>query len=341
MRISSIYIDGFGVFCDQSISGLGDGLILFQGNNEAGKSTLLSFIRTILFGFPRANARDPQYPPLAGGIHGGRIGLAMNTLEEYIVERKPGKGGGVVTIRDPDGNAGTHDLLSNLLGSVTFEVFRNIYAFSLAELQTIETLRQGSVKSVIYGASAGTAMLALPKANKKIKERLDKLFKPGGKKPVINQKMAELEKIRSELREASKGISQFDQACKNLEEVEKNIHGLQHDLVQISRDRERFSSYARLWPEYLILQETERAVRELPKVVESFPENGVARLDKELDTLKRHQERLSELQDELRQLHHEAEKLEVDEILLTEANTICFLLEKKSDYAEKCKSRPC
>ena len=42
MRISSIHIDGFGIFHDQSVTGLEDGLILFQGRNEAGKTTLLA-----------------------------------------------------------------------------------------------------------------------------------------------------------------------------------------------------------------------------------------------------------------------------------------------------------
>ena len=56
MRIRQIYLDGFGVFHDRRIViGRGDdgnqGVVLFTGANEAGKTTLMSFIRGILFGF--------------------------------------------------------------------------------------------------------------------------------------------------------------------------------------------------------------------------------------------------------------------------------------------------
>lgn len=340
MRASSIYIDGFGIFHDESLTGLDSGLVLFQGNNEAGKSTLLGFIRTILFGFPRANSRDPNYPPLLGGNHGGRIGLIAKNGEEFVVERKPGKGGGVVTVMEPGGNIGRDDLLQQLLGGVTYEVFKNIYAFSLAELQTIDTLRAESVKSVIYGASVGTAMLALPRANKKISEHLEELFLPGGRKPVINKKMTELEGIRAELREASKGISQYDQTRGELREIEEKIQTLRRDFSQVSQDRERFISYGRLWSQWLALQEAETSFGQLEEVVESFPENGIGKLEKELDTLKGRQTRLGELQDELDQLRKEADGLTVDVAILGQAEAIGFLLETRNAYVERLRALP-
>jgi uncharacterized protein YhaN len=340
MRISSLYIDGFGIFHDESHVGLDPGLVLFQGNNEAGKSTLLAFIRAVLFGFPRANSRDPSYPPLVGGTHGGRIGMVANNGEGFVVERKPGKGGGAVTITEPGGDTGHDELLQQLLGGVTYEVFKNIYAFSLTELQTIDTLKAESVKSVIYGASAGTAMLALPRANKQIKDHLEDLFKPGGSKPVINKKMTELEGIRAELREASKGIARYDQAWGELADVEERIQALRHDIAKVSRDRERFTSYDRLWPQWLALQETEKTLQQLEEVVESFPENGIGKLEKEIDSLKGHQNRMGELQDEIRQLNEEAQGLTVDEALLGQDEAVGFLLETRNAYVEKIRALP-
>jgi uncharacterized protein YhaN len=340
MRISSISIDGFGIFHEVFFSGLSSGLVLFQGNNETGKSTLLGFIRTILFGFPRANSREPKFPPLAGGTHGGSLSLVTNSNNEFIVERKPGKGGGIVTITGPDGSIGGDELLWQLLGGVTYDVFKNIYAFSLAELQTIDALRTEAVKSVIYGASTGTAILALPKAYKKIKDRVDTLFKPRGSTAVINRKIAELEHVRSELRDASKGITLYDQASDELSHAEEGIQSLQRDLAQSSLNKEKFGSYARLWPEWLALQESEASLKELEEIVESFPDNGVARLDKELDTVRSHQDHLAELEDELQQLRKEAEDLVVDEGLLSQAEAISLLLETRNEYVEKRKSLP-
>ena len=72
MKIDRLYLDGFGHFNQRDISANGP-LTVISGANEAGKSTLLSFVRTVLFGFPLRGAAD-HYPPLSGGNHGGRRG---------------------------------------------------------------------------------------------------------------------------------------------------------------------------------------------------------------------------------------------------------------------------
>ena len=49
MRIDRIHIDGFGVFHDKGVAGFQKGINVLYGPNEAGKSTLLDFIRFTLF----------------------------------------------------------------------------------------------------------------------------------------------------------------------------------------------------------------------------------------------------------------------------------------------------
>ena len=92
MRIDRIYIDGFGRFSDKTFGPFNSQVTIFEGENEAGKSTLLAFIRTILYGFPARN-RDEHYPPMRGGRHGGRIVVADDSGELYTVERYAGPRG--------------------------------------------------------------------------------------------------------------------------------------------------------------------------------------------------------------------------------------------------------
>jgi len=66
LRILELHIDGYGVFRDQHVQDFGDGVVLFSGPNEAGKSTLMSFVRGVLFGFER-ESQAGYYPPLLGG----------------------------------------------------------------------------------------------------------------------------------------------------------------------------------------------------------------------------------------------------------------------------------
>ena len=56
MKILSLHIDGFGKLNDLDLS-FEDGLNVLYGKNEAGKSTLHTFIRGMLFGIERQRGR--------------------------------------------------------------------------------------------------------------------------------------------------------------------------------------------------------------------------------------------------------------------------------------------
>ena len=61
MEIREIQIDGFGVFSANKLKGVSSGLNIIYGPNEFGKTTLLEFIRSMLFGFPGKNQKINQY----------------------------------------------------------------------------------------------------------------------------------------------------------------------------------------------------------------------------------------------------------------------------------------
>ena len=63
MYIQSFHMDGFGIFSDLTVEGLAPGLSIFLGENEAGKSTCLEFLRTTLAGYPAPNSREGKLIP--------------------------------------------------------------------------------------------------------------------------------------------------------------------------------------------------------------------------------------------------------------------------------------
>ena len=87
MRISGFHVDGFGALADFGIDDLSPGLVVVTGPNEAGKSTLLDFFTTMLFGFP-ARRDNPRFrAPVRGGRHGGQLTLAEDDARPRRGER--------------------------------------------------------------------------------------------------------------------------------------------------------------------------------------------------------------------------------------------------------------
>ena len=101
MKIRSLYIDGFGKFHDWKPStGFGEGLTAIVGPNEAGKTTLLAFIRRMLYGFPDGRRNLNYYPPLNGGKIGGRLEILGEDGREYILSRNGVRGNPSLTYAD-------------------------------------------------------------------------------------------------------------------------------------------------------------------------------------------------------------------------------------------------
>ncbi|MCX5814030.1 MAG: AAA family ATPase [Proteobacteria bacterium] len=332
MKIVRFFIDGFGIFHNVTVKDLQPGFTLFIGDNEAGKSTCLSFLRDILFGFSNKVKKDNIYPPLAGGRQGGSITVAGNFFGEAVVERRSGKKGGSVTVTYADGRKGTEEELHQILGNTTRELFKNIYAFSLNELQTIDTLDNESVKNVLYSAGIGTAMLSLPKAITGIETKMGEMFKPGGRNPLINQKLVALEAVRASLRQARTGIELYDAASEALEKKMHEIDALQEEQKSVNKEKNLTETYLKLWNNWISLEDHQKELSELPLVVDSFPENGVERLDRDFEKLAREKDIRIELVSDWNNLAMEIKSINVAEKMLSEAAPIRTLLDKKEGY---------
>lgn len=92
MKLLDLEINGFGKFHDRSIT-FDNGLNIIYGKNEAGKSTLHTFIRCMLFGLERGRGRASKNdlysrfePWMNKGSYGGRLRVEQNQTI-YRIER--------------------------------------------------------------------------------------------------------------------------------------------------------------------------------------------------------------------------------------------------------------
>ena len=222
MRIVDFHIDGFGHFADADVGPFGSPVTVFFGLNEAGKSTYLQFIRAILFGFPRRRGGD-FYPPQRGGSHGGRITLAAKDGAKYIVQRTQGPGVGPVTLRSSAGETLNEAMLAGLLGHHGKDVFEKVFAFTLDELHSEDSLKDESVNSQIY--SAGMGATNLPAVLKQLKSNKDSLFRKGGSKQKIAEVNGRLSEVDSKLREVANNAARYGELTTSLGQVAADLQG--------------------------------------------------------------------------------------------------------------------
>jgi len=72
MKVRDVQIDGFGVWSGLSVDSMPEGMTVFYGPNEAGKTTLMNFLRTMFYG-STPERRMRYLPPVYGGKPGGAI----------------------------------------------------------------------------------------------------------------------------------------------------------------------------------------------------------------------------------------------------------------------------
>ena len=272
MRIKELYLDGFGHFNQRSIGPVSGPVTVFYGPNEAGKSTTLAFIRAVLFGFPpRFNS---HYPPLTGGRHGGRISLSDDAGARYQVERYAGARGGlnVATSAGPASNA--EALMQRLTGNATPDLFRNVFAFSLDELQVAASLNDSN--GTIY--SAGQGAPGLPALRKSLSDNKGRIYLSRGNNQEVPRLLNTLRDVDAQLRNIEGNAGRYGYLTGRKSEIDLELLDEDAELERVNAKRAEVQNLLNGWDDWVALSDCETQLRDLSRYVD-FPENPITRLD--------------------------------------------------------------
>jgi uncharacterized protein YhaN len=318
MKIRELYIDGFGHFHDRRMGPFTSPVVVLHGPNEAGKTTLLEFIRTILFGFP-ARHRGQHYPPLAGGRHGGRLSVIDDAGHEYVIERFAGPHGGPVRIRDGSGAQQDEAVLANLLGHASQDMFTNVFAFSLEELQTGNLLKDTHVNGQIYSAGLGAAKL--PAVLKTLQARRDKIFLSGGRKHLISGLLMELQDVDNKLDEVSGHAAQYSRLVARREDIDDTLARLRAEHSQLQARHGEMSKLEEAWEDWIDLMDAEARLKGIPHF-DGFPADPLVRLDNLEQRLRAARAEVQEAQEQLGRAETAATMCLPDEAMLADRDAI-------------------
>lgn len=308
LYIQELHIYGYGKFENYVMKDIQQ-LQVIYGENEAGKSTLMSFIQSILFGFPLKQQSELRYEPKNHSKYGGRIIIMDEKFGRVDIERVKGKAAGDVTVTLEDGTRGGDELLNRILKSLDKNQFQSIYSFNIHGLQNVQKLKGEDISKFLFSASA-IGSEKIMEAENLLEKEMEKLFKPNGSKPELNQQLASLKEIELKLNQAKQKNSSYQSLLNELDYVEEQIRTVHTQIGKIDQEISRKREWNRIYPQFVKRDQYTSQLKELSKL--EFPSGGVATL-KQLDSeLKTIQKRLLPINHKQEQLEKEIEAVQVN-----------------------------
>ncbi len=242
MKITDIRIDGFGIWTDLSVRELAGDVTVFHGPNEAGKTTLMQFMRAVLYGFSKER-RARYLPPVHGGRPGGALRLATLRGDFEVVRRMVALDAeeslGDVTLLDEDGNAQGSHQLSSLLGGVDESIFTNVFAIGLREIQELGTLNDSAAADHLYKLTSGLDRVSLIDVVRQLADSRREILPADDRPSRLAKLLAQREKLRNEIEEwATRGrrwpqlMAERAERSREIEQVELGMAELQRQIQQ-------------------------------------------------------------------------------------------------------------
>ncbi|WP_219192260.1 ATP-binding protein [Bacillus paralicheniformis] len=334
MNIHAIHIYGYGKFANQTFRLSPSNLHLVYGLNEAGKTTLMSFIESVLFGFPKTK----RYEPKTGVIYGGMLEVGHPDLGQIRIERTAGKPERV-TVYLEDGSTKPEGFLNELLSGVDRQLYKAIYSFDVFGLQEIHKFNRDKIgRFLLFSSLFGSD--AISKMDAGLVKKQEELFKPNGRKPELNQELDRLKKLSEDLKKAKAREGDYHRLLNEKKSAEASIK----ESGQLLKDLEH------------LVSQIEQAIEILPAAAEKrqleeqlasfggsgesrFPEGGLFELEKLESHLHPKAAQLKALEEKKRRLEQRAAAFApAEDFLEHEAEELLKAYPFYQSYSEKIAS---
>ena len=326
MKIKEIHIYGYGKMKDRSFTDLHD-LQVFFGYNEAGKSTIMSFIHSVLFGFPTKTQNENRYEPKDHAAYGGKLVLDTESDGEVTVQRIKGKASGDVTVTYSDGRIGSDKELEDLLQGVDKSTYQSVFSFDLNGLSELQKLSENEVSRFMLSAGL-LGSDELLKTEQHLQKELEANFKPAGKLPKINQLLMETQASYESLSQAGREQDLYEQHKEDFQRFSAEKQQIEERLKSLRDDLKFSRNY--LAAEPLILEETrlQQKLNDLEEI------NVPADAEEQFQQLKQAvlpvEASIQSVKIRKEQIGNKLEKLSIDEALISNLETVQSAVDKSA-----------
>lgn len=315
MRIEHLQIHGFGRLHNREID-LSEGVTILYGRNEAGKSTTLQFIRSMLFGIPSRGNPTERYEPMQGGLHGGILKARDMNGGLWTIRRHTSGGEGSgrneklnIAVNHPNGTTqelGQAEMERLLLGGISRSMFHQLFAVSLDELQELAALQSEEMSSFLFHAGMGGGGTIM-RAERRLVQEAEKLYKPRGKLQEAAKIVQTIEKLERQMAESRSYLPRYNGNIAAIKVMESELDQLEQQR-KLTGDKlvmlRKAQDVRELWLKW---SDAQLELQDLP-VITTFPEDGAIRyqalegeIRNALGAVTRYERLQSELTDELAQ----------------------------------------
>lgn len=228
MKIKEIYIKGFGGLKDYTLK-LEDGFNVIFGENEEGKTTVMTFIKSVFYGTGNKSKNiRAKYTPMDGGQMAGRITFCQNGTD-YIIERQFLRSDATDKITLINLDSGESHSETNEIGKRIFgmgvEAFAKSMFISAERNYKSDDIAQGELNarlsSVALTGDEDTSFERIEKGIISAKEKVLSKTERAGALSVCRREYTELEERLNKANEDVKRKIELNEAAKKtLKEME-------------------------------------------------------------------------------------------------------------------------
>jgi uncharacterized protein YhaN len=320
--LRSIRVSAYGILKDRVFNPLSK-LVVVYGPNEAGKTTLRSFVQDLLFGFRPAALDGHPYAARDGTRMGGAIDIEYAGGESAALERRL-FGTPAGTLRFGDRTSKLSNRPTEGVGAITREIYESVYSLAREDLEFPETT-WGEVKDRIIGTGGLKGLRPAREAADELEKEAKALWRDDkrGKDVaavVLRERIRELSGLVREARERDEAIREKEAERARIAAEKEALEKEKTEILIELRRAERLDP---LGKRIRRIEEDERiggdpaAIAEFPEDIKGFfrllderIENLSGRIEEEKENLARCEERVKGLREELRKVLDRADAIE-------------------------------
>lgn len=248
MRFERLDILRYGALTDRSLTFRPDaGLHVIYGPNEAGKSSALSAIGDLLFGFPRATA---HYSFLHDAAQ-LRIGATLCARNGETLGFRRRRGSRNTLLSDDDKESPLReDALAPFLGTLNREIFKRAFGLDTTDLRDGgKAMLQsgGEIGNLLFSAASG--LLGLTRLRQSLEDEAGGIFGPRKKQDhSFYQATDRHDQARRAEKENELKSGDWKRLVTEAEQLDGEIAALQSDRQKTKTELERLRALKKLQP---------------------------------------------------------------------------------------------